>query len=136
MLCRAVGTRATHTLCPQHPVSGLPLLARAQGVRRSPCSRLLGDGLSSLKPWVRELRDPWVRSDVRSSGREVSCGRHLAFAGQEGALHPPYPQLFGWLPALLSWCLSSFSPSSLMKNTKEKCASAQVWGAPALGMEK
>lgn len=54
-------------------------------------------------------------------------GPHLA------SLLPP-PQPFGCLPILLSWYPS---PSfSLMKNTKEKCASAQVWGAPTRRMEK
>lgn len=54
----------------------------------------------------------------------------------EGQGRDPQPKPFGCLPARLSCSPSPSFSSSLMKNTKEKCASAQVWEAPARGMEK
>lgn len=46
------------------------------------------------------------------------------------------PTAFWLFACPLSQCLSPRFSSSLMENTKGKCASAQVWGAPARGMEK
>lgn len=100
----------------------------------------LGGGCSAPgNPQSRRSETPGL--DEMSGG--LRGRRPVAADGLLGGRRGPPTRLLCSPSCLLAVCLPSFPgagppwfSSPLMKNTKGKCASAQVWGAPARGMEK
>lgn len=104
----------------------LPHPARVEGAEAAPAVASCGWGSAPCSPRSGSSGTLGGEQGPGAAGRRV----------EGGGGPPPPPLAFWWFdrPPLLVPVPPP--PTSLMKNTKGKCASAQVWGAPARGMEK